>query len=232
MTSKTAAKSAVHARASTPDVTGQASSTTQLGGRVDAPDPSRSEGQRLLRERPETHAAIGAAIGATKQAVCNWRNGDRVPDEKWRRKLYAAFDIPADAWGRLLAVDGIERKPKRVDDEESDGDESEQESEEQEQEPSIMDDCDRLLKSIRKQLARPDLLAREHLQLSESFSRALQMKHRLERERETSEDRTIREHPKWRALKSAIIAALVPHPEAARAVEEAINRIIAEEKRS
>jgi hypothetical protein len=91
---------------------------------------------------------------------------------------------------------------------------------------SALDDYNALLGQLRKQLARANLPSRERIQISDAFSRALAHKERLERSREMLESRTIKDHPRWKELKAAIISALLEHPAAARDVEAAITRVL------
>jgi hypothetical protein len=216
MASKNATKSAVRARESTSGTDGDDTSTP-LEPDVDKRPAKkvRSEGQRLLMLVPGSLQQIGDSIGATKQAVALWRDGARVPEEKWRRKLHALYDILPDAWGYgpgEAPVDEPDEPPAEP---------------QLEREPTALEDVSRLLSLLRTQLNRPNLLARERAQLGDAFARALTQKERLERAREMLEDRVIREHPQWQRLKNEIIAALIPHPEAARDVEAAIARVLA-----
>ena len=178
-----------------------------------APAP-RSEGQRLLALVPGSLQQVGDAIGATRQAVAWWRNGSRTPEERWRVKLQARFGIPIAAWDRVAgdapAAAAVEWFPSPADG----------------GEPSALEDCGRLLALLRSQLNRPDLLGRERVQLGDAFARALAQKERLERAREMLEARTIREHPEWQRLKRLMIAALLPFPEASRAVEAALVKVL------
>jgi len=178
--------------------------------------PIRSEGQRMLLEIPGSLSQIGKAVGATKQSIAQWRDGLYVPDDRYRRALASHFGIPFGAWG-------AEEPDDDTDDDTDDDDEPDA--------GSAMRDYDRLIKLLRKQL-RPTakLTPRERAQLTDAFSRALAQKTRLERDREMLEDRTIREHPKWQRLKSAIIEALLPFPAAARAVEVVVLRLLGEEE--
>ena len=173
---------------------------------------ARTEGQKLLMAVPGSLQTIGEAIGATKQAVALWRTGARLPEDRWRRALSARFAIPVDAWDRLPgSAPAVEWFPST------------------EREPSALDDVNRLLALLRTQLNRTDLIGRERVQLGDSFSRALAQKERLERARETLENRVVREHPAWKRLKGLVIDALLPFPEAAQAVEAAILRALGEE---
>lgn len=63
-------------------------------------DRYTTEGQRLLCERPESHNAIAAAIGATKQAVSQWRAGRAVPTTQNRKALARHFAVDPLTWDR------------------------------------------------------------------------------------------------------------------------------------
>lgn len=184
------------------------------GSRTD-PTPAaayRSEGQRLFAAIKGSQQQVADEIGATRQAVAWWRNGSRIPEERYRVKLHARFAIPPDAWERVpgdtsTTTAAVEWFPTSG-------------------EPSALEDCARLLALLRSQLNRPDLLGRERVQLGDAFARALAQKERLERAREMLEARTIREHPEWQRLKRLVIAALLPFPEASRAVEAALVKVL------
>jgi hypothetical protein len=184
---------------------------------LDAPRPAhvviRSEGQRLLLGVTDSLSTIGKAVGASKQAVSTWRTGLYVPEPPYRRELQRRYQIPPSAW------DGL-----------ADGEVPDEGEDEDEAPATAADQLDHLLKEYRKQLKRGDLSSRERVQYIEGLSRTIFQKAKLEKERELLEDRVIREHPKWRRLKRAIIDSLLPHPAAARAVEEAITRLIGEDE--
>jgi len=199
-----------------------------VAGHVDDPTPA-NEGARLLCAVRGAVQLIADSIGASKQAVSTWRTGVRVPDEQWRRQLHAVHAIPLDAWDRPPhstsgnTSDTGTTDPGRTDPApwfpiSGPG-----------AEPSALEDCTRLLALLRSQLNRPDLLGRERVQLGDAFARALTQKERLERAREMIEPRTIREHVEWQRLKRLIIAALLPHPAASKAVEAAILRVLGDE---
>jgi hypothetical protein len=190
----------------------------ELDAEAAAAPTIRTEGQRLLLAVPGTLELIGDSIGATRQAVLLWRQGARLPGPQWRRSIHERFGIPPEAWGRTPLAPGETLQPLRFDDGPGDG-----------PEPSALDDVARLLRLLRRQLDQPGLLARERAQYADAFARALAQKERIERERAMLEDRTIREHPKWKRLRTAIIDALIPHPEAARDVEAAIARVLGQE---
>lgn len=213
----------------------------------------RTEGQRLLLAVERKLAEIGAAVGASSPAVCLWRDGQRSPGTEQRRALEEAFGIPAEAWERvptgteeLLAAFEAEAEAEVDDDDDDDAHHempepepapsrssrgrSRREPEPDEGEPpTALEDYNRLLRALRHQLDRPGLVARERVQVADAFSRALAHKERLERGRDLVEPRVIKDHPKWKELKAAIITALLDFPEAARAVEAAVTRVLGAE---
>jgi hypothetical protein len=60
--------------------------------------PTLTEGARLLVARPESAAAVGAAVGACRTSVHRWRTGDRLPTPAARRKLEELYSIPVRSW--------------------------------------------------------------------------------------------------------------------------------------
>jgi hypothetical protein len=207
-----------HADVDEPELDVEAAARAADGDELDDDTPVRvlrpSEAQRMFAALPGSLATIGKPIGASKQSVDQWRRGACVPEDRFRRAIASHYGIPFNAWGL------------------DDGDDDESEIDDDEIEAEVADPLDeyrRLIKLVRKQLARGALTARERAQLTDSYTRTLAAMTRLEREREMLEARTIREHAKWKALKNAIITALLRHPEAARDVEGVITRILSDE---
>ena len=212
-------KSQPHARAST--VGSEPSSASTAVAPVDplACVP-RTEGQRLLQLVPGTLNAIAAKVQASKPAVSTWRIGTRTPDIGARRRLWAAFEIPIEAWECLPGS-------LEVDDAELDGDQGDEDEDDDEEggaahEQSVLDHANRRLRILSKQIGKKGLTTRERIMLDDAYGKAVAARAKFLREQELLEDRIIREHPKWRALKAVIIAALVKHPAVAREVEAAI----------
>ena len=173
----------------------------------------RNEGQRLLLGVPQSLQQVADVLGlGSKQSVAAWRKGEYVPEDRYRRALEAQYGIPFAAWGTSAA--GTDEGDTDDDDTEHDPDA----------------DYKLLLRSLRRQLRGAGLTARERAQLTDAFSRALAAKARLAQQRELLEDRTIRDHAKWKRLRDAIIAALIKHPAAARDVEAEIRRLLGEDE--
>jgi hypothetical protein len=179
-----------------------------------------------LQRVPGTLNAIAAKVQASKPAVSTWRLGTRTPDISARRRLWAAFEIPIEAWESVpgaLEVDGAELDGDQGDeeDDDEDGDAHEQ---------SVLDHANRRLRILSKQIDKKGLTTRERIMLDDAYGKAVAARAKFLREQELLEDRIIREHPKWRALKATIIATLVKHPAVAREVEAAIIATIGEDE--
>jgi transcriptional regulator with XRE-family HTH domain len=172
-----------------------------------------------LQQVPGTLNAIAAKVQASKPAVSTWRIGTRTPDIGARRRLWAAFEIPIEAWE---CVPGALEPAAELDGDQGDEDEDDAEDGDAAHEQSVLDHANRQLRILSKEIGKKGLTTRERIMLNEAYRKALADRARYLREQELLEDRVIREHPKWRALKAAIIAALVKHPAVAREVEAAI----------
>ena len=88
---------------------------------------------------------------------------------------------------------------------------------------STLDAVRRLVADIDHRLADPDLSEAAWLKLTEAKMKSLAIQARLERDEEFLEDRIVHEHPAWHRLRAAMLAALEPYPDAARAMAEAIT---------
>jgi hypothetical protein len=91
--------------------------------------------------------------------------------------------------------------------------------------PSTIEDVERLLGSIRSQLARDGLQSSEHVKLTATMTSLLSLKHRLQKDGESQEDGIVRQHPMWRRIRAVLVDALLPFPEAAQAVAAKLAEI-------
>lgn len=177
--------------------------------------PVRSEGQRLLLEVEGSLSVIARAVGCSSKAtVGDWRRGLKVPGKVSRERLEAAYGIPARSWDKT--PDGAAAPPKpRPPKPAKRGDGA----------TTTLEDVELLIESIKDELESGDVLPAERVRLNDSLVRALGLKLRLDRESELLEDRIVREHPKWARMRAALIEALIPFPEAARAVAAALQKL-------
>lgn len=215
--------------------------------------PVVSLGQQMLLQLDAPLGEIAARLGGiTRMAVSAWRTGKNRPNDAKRRALERHFGIPASAWGSHPVADPTQipaplqltdapppvstpsgpiflapaaapdpepaPPPAALDDEDPDA-----------APPSVLDDFDQLLGVLRRQLRLPHLTPRERAQLTDAMTRAVTQRAKVEQQKQMLEDATIRTHPKWRQLKALLIEALLPYPDAARAVEAAVTRALGEE---
>src|SRR3954447_1870783 len=217
MPSKTTVKARVSTRRSPASLRVSALSAEQvpLLDTAELAVPARpvhpSDAQRAFAALEGSLAQIAKPIGASRSSVDEWRKGASVPEDRYRRAIATHYGIPYAAWG-----DGGE--PDAELDEADDG-----------RSGDPLDEYRRAIRYVRRQLKSGALTARERAQLNDSYLRSVEKMLKLEQARAMLEDRTIREHVKWKRLKAEIIAALLPHPAAARDVEAAISRVLSDE---
>lgn len=200
----------------TPDV---AHDSAPLSGGSQLVPVLRSEGQRMLLHVTGSLAAIANEIGArSPQSVLDWRNGKRMPAIEARAAMQAAFGIPIEAWNRLPhtmdAAGGEDASAA-----------SPMMSDSNAPLPSTLDSCLRLLATIQRDSMTAGLLPAERVKLVDAEARILKLRADLEQRSELSEDRYVRDHPAWLRCKKIIAQALLPFPEAARAVADALDRM-------
>lgn len=189
------------------------------GGRS---SPLRSEGQRMLQAVPDSLSQIAKACGAGKSTVGDWRTGAKEPGQEYRAALERVYGISSLSWAQVPG--GEQERAPRVprppatpaDAEESDG------------RPTNLADCLALIDAMRGAAREPDINPADRIKLVDSLSRLMTLRHRLEKEAELVEDRIVRQHPLWARLKAAVLSALVPFPDAARAVADKLEGLEAE----
>jgi hypothetical protein len=174
-----------------------------------------SEGQRLfqLATADESFQQVADRIGAaTKAHVHYWLHGKKKPRHDYATRIELVYGVPRDSWGYAprsaaeLAGAPPPQRPVR-----------------EGPPPPLLDDLYDVLEGIRVQRRRADLLNSERVKLADTETRLLALRARLEDEAERREGRFVREHPEWRKLRDAIIAALEPYPAALAAVVQALT---------
>lgn len=184
------------------------------------PPPPTTEGQRLLREVDASLRDIADEVGVAYQLVSCWRRGSKVPGAKPRAALDAAYGIPVATWG-MAPGDGSPRPPN----------------------PPAIASAPSPAKGSRgggKTLGEvvaeldylhglrddPNLLPAEKVRLSDSISKNLALKARLEREQELLDDRIAREHPSVIRATKALMSVVDDHPEIAPKMEAALAPLV------
>jgi len=89
--------------------------------------------------------------------------------------------------------------------------------------PSTLEHAQWSLACLRHDMKHRELTFSARMKLRAEESRALTALARIETAQELSEDRYVKNHPAWIALRGRIIAALAKHPDAAADVLKAIE---------
>lgn len=166
----------------------------------------RSEGQARFLQVTGSLAAIAARLTMrSPQSIADWRSGRKVPSPEARARIEGEFGIDAALWDVRPGADTEEIADCEVG-------------------ATSLDDCINVLKTIQRESKRDGLLAAERVKLADAEARILTLRARLEAAAELSEDRYVRDHPAFRRFCDLVIEALRPHPAAAKAVHEAIQR--------
>lgn len=175
----------------------------------------------MLRLLHHTGGEIGARIEATRQTVHCWRSGTKTPGPAMRTALEREFGIPAAAWERA-PVDRPARPPTPR--QACPAAPSAPASRTQHRErPSTLDEVTQLLEELDEDASADGIMPSELARIRDTKTKALALKARIESQDALFEATAIIKHPSWRRLRGAILDALRPFPDAARAVAEAIG---------
>lgn len=169
------------------------------------PATAMTEGQRRLRERVarESFGEIASMLGVNKGTIHRWCTGEKSPGPAARAKIEEKLGIPNAAWGRAAGtsektsstpvakakaiLQGAARASSQV-------------------------EFDELLTSMRS-IGVDDLLAMDAARI---LKMRWDMLEQAEKRRRVDEDRFV-DHPSFRRLTRALVAALRPYPDALRA---------------
>lgn len=173
------------------------SSTAPAAGDGDVPagDAPKTEGQRQLLAVDGSLSAIASKLGGSKQMVSCWRRGTKLPGNANREKLARVYGIESAAWDRAPSEDAAPPAkpagpapapplpaPTR----------------------STLEEVEHELETLRSLSREPDLTAATRARLSDSRTKLIALRARLEREEELIEDRLVREHPMWLRIRGVL----------------------------
>lgn len=194
-----------------------------------------SAGSERLKSLSESNAELARQLEVTSQAVAAWRKGTSVPNFAARAKLETQFGIPASSWGAIAR--GPHPTPPPIPEDPPDPTSPTPPDPPQRPQPparrprtegepraSSIEECNQLLDNLRAYAGSGNFLPSELARLRDSEAKLIALRARLEREGELLEDRVVREHPAWRRIRSALLVALEPYPDAMRAVIDALQR--------
>lgn len=190
---------------------------TRAGGAGDAAatESVRTEGQRLLLAVAGSQADLAATLGVARSAIGFWRRGEKVPDSESRAKLKAAYGIAPRAWDRRPS--GGEEPPR-------DPPPAAGERPRLTALDGVLQQIDLLLE-MQESMGEDDSVA-DKVRIVDKLNDAYETMRRLELEQELLEDRIVREHPAFQRATAAMLEALRPHPDAARAAAEALEPLL------
>lgn len=193
--------------------------------------PPQTEGQRLLRQLDHTGGEVGARVGATRQTVHCWRSGTKMPARQMRETLECEFGIPAAAWERA-PVDRPAR-PSTTRQARKDyayiapalnpPSPSTTARAQHRERPSTLDEVTQLLEELDEDASADGIMPSELARIRDTKTKALALKARIEAADALFEAQAILKHPSWRRIRGAMLDALRPFPDAARAVAEALQ---------
>lgn len=190
----------------------------------------RSEGQRQLIALGCSLRTVAQAIGAASvQSIAVWKNGTSVPTDRFRAQLEAQFGIPIASWTQPPGVEPHPAPPQPLPSARPAPPPQPRTAAPNFKPlaaaaaPNTVDDCRRLLQSVRvaAAAAEPD----NRLKCIDSEARLLALLQKLEASAELREDRYCYEHPAFLRACRTIAAALEPYPAAAQAVAQALNKL-------
>lgn len=167
-----------------------------------------------------------------------------MPDGAARTLISHLFGVPVSAWDRPEVLDGVDDEedpsgipgdPDGIPDEPEDDDESDPEIDplparrvhrrkESRERAATLAMVDALVGQLEREL-RGKLTSQARARTSDSLTRALSTRARIEREAATFESEVIRRAPFYARMRKALISALVPFPDAARAVARVFTEI-------
>lgn len=196
-----------------------------------------SEGRQRFLALELTNAQIARACQVSEQAVAAWRSGRTIPGYRSRVVIEQEWGIPSASWGAApppipenppTPVSAPPPVPARVrppsvppaippailaleeDDEPA---------------ATTVADVKRMLRQHRTYAKGGNFMPSERAKMRDTEIRLVGLLAKLERDAELLEDRIVKEHPAWKRLRTAIMKALEPHPEAMKDVIKELRSI-------
>ncbi len=185
-------------------------------GRPRRPVEISTEGQRLLLDVDDTEAAIAGRLGVGLAIVGHWKRGRRLPDDGSRHRLELLLGIPRASWNILPGAAQAATTTTTATPTLPPGQMTTT------QLATTLDIANARIDSITAALREKGLADTSRSRYEGTLAKLLGLRARLERDQEMLEDRIVREHPAWARTKAAVLAALKPFPEAAKAVADAL----------
>lgn len=183
-----------------------------------------TEGQRLLLELRVKRAEVADACGVSGPLVSQWRSGKKRPSAAGRRVLEETFGIPAGAWDLAPGSQVTPSVPPA-------GNPVPAPAPAAVPSPSLgagrlttIEGVNREI-DLLEEMREENLMPSERIKLSDTAGKFYAIRARIEKDAELYEDRVVKAAPFWRRARSAILEAVRPFPDAARAMAEALEEL-------
>lgn len=175
-----------------------------------------SAGRRLLAAADLSHQELADLCGCSRASAANWRKGRGEPSRRFRERMAAELGIPIGAWdqGPEEAAEAPPPRPVHAPITTADLEGVE-----------TIEGVTAHIRALDVILQSDDLKTSDKIRVMGLKTAALKLRHTLEHAAEVTEDRVVRQHPKWRAIREGLMSALAPHPEARLAVVELLERL-------
>lgn len=178
----------------------------------------RSQGAFELSRLALTQEQIAAKLGRKQEQVSRWVNGQLRPSKATRAAMFVAFGIRPEAWDELAKGSPLQEAPQApaAPDEALD-------------DKSVRARAERLQRMLDAQLGQLERDTQatplERAKVMSSVAATLKVLGAITGEaQEIGESRILR-LPAWRRIEDALIEALRPWPEAARAAAETLREM-------
>jgi transcriptional regulator with XRE-family HTH domain len=197
-------------------------------------DTAPNEGARQLKATGATLREIGSIAGVSQEAVRKWLGGLTTPQPEARAKLRTKFQIPKPAWDEAPITSGQKLPPpskqSRTREAPVTGPEPEEDTDADL--ALALDGPDAAREAAANHLRRVQRLreAAEKKGSATEYTRALELERkaildfgRFNGELTPADESRLTQTPRFKAISSAIAKALLPYPEAAAAVSNALR---------
>lgn len=194
-----------------------------------------NRGQQLLISTGLSLSKIANGLQCSAPTVSGWRNGETLPQKRYRAKLEAVYAIPRASWDQPpdnvappVDEEPGEAPPAMTPAQATDAPIQPAQSNLPPYPPppknaSTLDNALHSLACLRHDLKHRPMTAAARSKVRADEIRAINLIAKLEEREELSESKYVDKHPRWIELRTRILAALEPYPEAAQAVIDALS---------
>jgi len=188
--------------------------------------PVTSEGQRIIAELGLSAGQLGTVADCSRAGAQKWMNGTAVPNEERKRALEQKWpELKRDTWSQPPKVSDAPtaQRPPRA--------ESSLTAAHEETSPAEFIDARTSAKAHLAEIQRMMRDARKEervgdvMKLMDLERRAIMDLAKFSGELTATEESKLTETRRWQEIREIIVKAIVPYPDAAKAVMEALKGI-------